>query len=331
MSGVTANLGATANDTIPAGPERTVYLNGGWVPESKAVVSIFDAGFTMGDAAFDTMRTFNGKIFRLAEHVDRLFRSCRYIGISPGVPKEQMIELTKELVERNKSLPGPFEDYWVTIRITRGIQPPSHRPEGGTKPTIIIACMPLPWLSRAPYFATGVPLVTSPIRRVPSQCLDPRAKVQNYLNLTMADLVAREGRQDAWSLILDLEGNVAEAYGANFFIVLNGGVVGPLSDSALEGISRQTVIDVCRSLSIPITLKDFGLYDVYNADEAFISATSFCILPVRSVDGRAIGESVPGEVVKALWSEWSKLVGVDIVEQYLARTRMDSREFVGNG
>jgi branched-chain amino acid aminotransferase len=298
--------------------ERVAYVNGAFVPESQAVVSVFDRGFTSGDGAFDTMRTFKGRIFKLVEHVDRLYRSCRYLGIDPRMSKEEMARHTEEVVARNEPLRGPEDDYWVTQRITRGRQSPSHRVEIESQATVVIVCVPLPWSSRARYFRTGVPLRTSPIRRVPPEYLDPRAKVQNYLNQTLADLLAREGHPDDWSLILDWQGNVAEGSGYNFFIVSHGRALTAHGRYVLEGISRQTVFEICEDAGIPVAEADFSLYDVYNGDEAFVTGSSFCVLPVRSVDGRGIGDgAIPGPITERILTTWSGRVGVDIAGQYL--------------
>ena len=298
--------------------ERVVYINGGFVPESQASISILDRGFTAGDSAFDTMRTFKGEIFKLNEHLVRLYRSCKYIGIDPGMTKEEMASLTLEVLERNKHLLGPDDDYWVTQRVTRGLQGSSIR-AGQEGANVIILCQPLPWENRAKYFKVGVPLRTSPIRRTPPEYLDPRAKVQNYINQTLADELARDGHPDALSLLLDMNGNVAEGSGYNFFIVSDGKVMTSEPAYVLGGISRDTVNEICQELSIPLAETAYNLFDVYNADEAFITGSSYCMLPVSSVDGRTIGEgTVPGAVTGRILRTWSGMVGVDIAQQYLA-------------
>ncbi|MBI4337978.1 MAG: aminotransferase class IV [Chloroflexi bacterium] len=302
----------------PAG-ERVVYLNGKFVPESQATVSISDHGFTHGDAAFDTMRTFKGKVFKLKEHVERLYRSCKYAGIDPGISQGEMSRLTDEVVERNKHLLGPSDDFWVTQRVTRGV--PSARPGEKEQPTIIILCRPLPW-ERAKFYQTGISMRTSPIRRTPPQYLDPRAKLQNYLNQVMAEMLAKQGDPDVWSLLLDENGNVAEGSGYNFFIVRDGRVITSHERYVLGGISRQTTMEICQELNIPAAEMDFNLYDVYTADEAFITATSVCLLPVRSVDTRTIGDgAIPGSITGRILGTWSGMVGVDIAGQYLAHIK----------
>ncbi|MBT7285963.1 MAG: hypothetical protein HN834_10955, partial [Rhodospirillaceae bacterium] len=160
--------------------ERVVYINGDYVPESRATISISDRGFIYGDAVFDTARTFAGKIYRLEEHVERLFRSLRYVQIDPGLNVAEFCAISEEVIERNLHLLGPDEDYWVYLRVTRGPNYPDG-PGGDAGPTVIVTCVPLPLAKRAPLFRDGIDIVVPATRRTPPEALNPAAKTHNYL------------------------------------------------------------------------------------------------------------------------------------------------------
>ena len=297
--------------------ERVAYLNGRIVPESQASIPIRDRGFIYGDAVFDVSRTFNGRPFRQREHIDRLYASCRYLRLDPGIDPGRMMELTMDVVQQNVPLLGPNEDYWVAHRITRGVDPTYPGEEVG--PTVLIDCRPLPLASRARYYRTGVPLVTPSVRRIPPEYISPRAKTHNYLNLILGDLEVHEKDPDGWALLLDQQGNLAESRGSNVFVVKDGVLATPKEQFVLAGITRQVVMELAANLNIPVEERDIDLYDAYIADEAFLTSTSLCICPVASINGADLGESeVPGPVTGRLMAAFSDLVGLDYVAQYLA-------------
>ncbi len=302
--------------------ERVVYLNGEIIPDSQAKISIHDQGFVLGDAVFDTTRTFGGKIFKLKEHLDRFYRSLRYMRIDPGMTKEQMADLTMQVLEANLPLLEENGDYWVTQRVTRGVRVYDHPSSAGLKPTVLIECQPLPFAARAKYYRDGLPVIIPSVRRTPPECMSPRAKVHNYINLVQADLEVKSRNPDAWAILLDINGNIAEGIGSNFFIVRDGTVITPREQYVLGGISRETVLELARDLRIEAKEADIDLFDAYNADEAFVTSTSFCICPVSSVNGAIIGTgTIPGPVTGRLLKAYSDLVGIDIVEQYLSRLK----------
>ena len=294
--------------------QRVVYFNGKIVPESQASISFRDAGFTRGDAVYDSTRTFGGRIFQLEEHLDRLYRSLKYMRIDPGVSKEEMADLTKQVVETNLPLLGENEDYWVSQRVTRGVDTPD-----GLEPTVLIECDPLPLTQRAHYYRDGMHVVTPSIRRTPPQSMSPRAKVNNYVNLSLASLEVKAQNPDGWPILLDINGNLCEGAGSNIFVVRDAVVLTPQARYVLPGISRQTVIDLTHEMALEVRESDIDLFDAYNADEVFITSTSFCIVPVSKVNGVSIGEgSVPGRVTKRITDAYCDLVDMDFVGQYLA-------------
>lgn len=296
--------------------ERVVYLNGKMVPDSEAVVSIHDEGFVHGDAVFDVTRTFHHKIFKLMEHTARLYESMRYLRIDPGITKEEMADLTQKTLEANLHLLGENDDYWVMQRVSRGMAT-----KDGYKPTVVIECRPLPW-ERARYYQQGVEIITPSVRRTPPQSLSPRAKMHNYLNMVVADLEVKAQNPEAWAILLDTDGNLDEGTNSNIFVIKDGEVLTPRSQMVLGGVSRETIIELAQELNIGLHEMDIDLFDAYTADEAFVTTTSICMLPVASINGvRLGGGEIPGPVTDRLLKAFSGLVGLDIPGQYLAHMK----------
>jgi branched-chain amino acid aminotransferase len=302
--------------------ERVVYFNGEIIPESRALVSFRDRSFKFGDGAFDTTRTFGHVIFKLEEHVDRLYRSMRYLDLDPGVSKAELIRITDNVLARNLPLIDKDEDYWVTQRISRGAEIPGGDVYQSTGPTLIVECTPLPLKARAAYCRDGMEVVVPSVRRAAPDAITPRAKTHNYLNLLLGDQEVRRQNPRAWAILLDHNGNLSEGVGSNIFTVEDGVVYTPEDRFVLCGISRETVIEEAAKIGIPVVKKDIDLYDAYNADEAFITSTSFCVCPVRSINGKPLRETrMPGPVTQRIIDAYSTLVGFDFVGQYLKQLR----------
>jgi branched-chain amino acid aminotransferase len=300
--------------------ERVAYFNGRIVPEREVRVPFRDRGFKFGDAVFDTTRTFGHRIFKLREHVDRLYRSLRYVQIDPGLTPARLIEITEAVLRQNLPLLEPDEDYWVTQRVSRGLDPGDEPTWGQTGPTVIVECLPLPLRARARLFRDGIKVIVPAVRRVPPECLSPRAKTHNYMNVTLGDLEAKKADPEAWAVLLDTRGNLAEGTGSNIFLVRGGTVSTPREQLVLAGISRDTVIELARETGVPLVERDLDLFDAHTADEAFLTSTSLCICPVRSVNGVPIGSGqVPGPVTRRLTDAYKQLVDYDFVAQYLKR------------
>ncbi|HZS33628.1 MAG TPA: aminotransferase class IV [Methylomirabilota bacterium] len=300
--------------------ERVAYFNGQIVAEREVRVPFRDRGFKYGDAVFDTTRTFGHRIFKLDQHLERLYRSLRYLRIDPGVPVATMRAATEEVVRRNLPLLEPDEDYWVTQRVTRGLDPADRAVFGQDGPTVIVECLPLPLRERAALYRDGIRVVVPSVRRATPDALSPRTKTNNYLNVIMGDLEAKARDPQAWAILLDGQGNLAEGIGSNIFLVRDGALHTPRAQMVLAGISRETVVELARELGISVHEQDLDLFDAYNADEAFLTSTSLCICPVRSVNGAEIGQgAVPGPVTRRLIEAYCRLVDFDFVAQYLKR------------
>jgi branched-chain amino acid aminotransferase len=298
--------------------ERVAYFNGQYLPESKVCVSFRDRGFILGDAVFDAERTFAGKIFRLEAHIDRLYQSLEKARIDPGLSAAEMTEITHETVQRNLPLLGPTEDYWVMQRVTRGLAVVGGELWQSTGATVIVECTPLPLRARAPLLRDGLDVFTPALRRTPPESLDPNIKSHNYLNLVLADLEVRDRSSHAWAVLLDTRGYLSEGIGSNIFLVKDGVVFTPDAQYVLAGISRQVVIDLALAIGLEVRETDLRAMDATEADEAFITSTSFWICPVRTYDGVNLGgPQIPGPVTQRLSDAFAGEVGYDFVSQYL--------------
>ena len=299
--------------------ERVAYHNGEIKPESRVLVSFRDRGFKFGEAVFDTARTVAHKPFKLEEHVDRLFQSMRYLQIDAGLTRSEFLSISNEVLERNLHLIGPDDDYWLFQRVTPGTADP-FLGEDEAEPTVIVECTPLPLEARAPLFRDGVRVQIPATRRTPPDAMSPRAKTQNYINLQLADREVRSQDPNAWAVLLDHDGNIAEGLGSNIFFVRDGELLTPRARFVLPGISRETVIDLAGEEGIAVYETDLDLFDAFTCDECFMTSTSLCMVPVSSINGRAIGDgSVPGPVTARLVEAYKRLLDFDFVAQYTNR------------
>ena len=222
------------------------------------------------------------------------------------------------MLKRNLPLIGQDEDYWVTQRISRGTEIPGGDVYQSSGPTLIVECAPLPLKARAAYFRDGVDVMVPSIRRAAPDALTPRAKTHNYLNLVLGDQEVRRQNPRAWAILLDHNGNLSEGVGSNIFIVEDGVLYTPQDRYVLCGVSRETVIEEAAKIGLTVVKKDIDLYDAYTADEAFITSTSFCACPVRSINGRPMRErAIPGPITQKVIDAYARLVGFDFVAQYL--------------
>jgi branched-chain amino acid aminotransferase len=297
--------------------ERIVYLNGSFVPESRAMISVFDRSVQYGDAVYVAARTFGHRPFKLREHLDRLFRSCRYTRLPVTITPEELEKQTLEVLEHNLALIGTDDDEMIWWSVTRGVSSATRLVNESQHATVIAYTFPVPFGAFAKWVTRGARVLTPATRRTPAQCLEPRAKISNKMNHIVADFEVKAADGEAYSLLLDLDGNIAENSGGNFFFVRDDRLCTSGGRTFLEGITRAAILGLAEAAGIPVETGDFAVFDVYLADEAFLTATSYSILPVASVNGQTLGRPAPGPVTRLLMRLWSDLVGVDIVAQAL--------------
>ena len=268
------------------------YINGRWCREADASISILDHGFLYGDGVFDTLFAMHGYVFKLDEHIRRFERSAKAIGLDLGVTADAIAQLVVEAAARNG-----LRDAYLRVIGTRGTTgEPLLNPDGAV-PTLIVFVRPYLYLSAPELIQKGLSAAIVTTRRVGTQALDARIKSNNYLSIILAKMEATRVGCNA-GLILDEQGRVCEGPGYNVFVVRDGAVVTP-GESALEGITRATVLDLCAELGIPASVGSVWPFDCVVADELFLTSTAGGIMPVTSVDGRPVGGGVPGPVVAA--------------------------------
>ena len=295
--------------------EPIVFLSGRMVPASQASIAIFDAGIVLGATVTEMTRTFQRQPWRLRDHVERLFRSLRYTRMDIGMTVDDLVRITLEVVEHNAALLPPGGELGIIHFVTAGEFPVYAGSAGRaarTTPTVCVHTFPMPfelWAKKAEH---GQHLVTPAIRHVPPQCYDPKMKYRSRMHYYLADQEARVADPDAAALLLDLDGNVTETGGANFLIVERGTIVSPTTRNILPGISRQMVIELAAKLGIPFVERDFQVYNVINADEAFTASTPYCLLPVTKINGLSIGDGRPGPIYHRLLDAWSEAVGTNV-------------------
>jgi len=299
--------------------ERIIYLNGEYLPESEAKVSVLDRGFRWGDAVYDALRTFDGRPFKLDEHVDRFYRSLRYVRIEPGVAKAELKSIIVEVIRRNEISRRVDGDYLVTMQASRGRVTQVYDPLG-SRPTVTVYCLPISFDVHAKYYREGAHVIVPSVRRTPPECVSPRAKISNKMNHFQAEFEAKAVDPEAFALMLDTDGNIAESSGSDFLFVSDGVLRIPQRRTHLTGVSLLTAAELAEKNGMQTDEAAFTLFDLYNADEAMLTASTFCLLSVVRVNGMPIGDGKPGPIVSQLLASWSELVGVDILKQCFRRS-----------
>ena len=282
--------------------DNLFYVKGEWVPHSQAKVSILDHGLLYGDGVFEGIRAYNGRVFRLDRHVERLFLSARAIDLTIPMSRVEMTELILEACRRNN-----IETGYIRPIVTRGEGDLGLDPRKCKKgaSVLIIAVPQLSLYGDA--YERGLSVITASHRRNPPQCVSPSIKSLNYLNNVLARIEANATSADE-ALMLDLDGYVSEATADNIFIVSRKTLISPPTSTNLPGITREATIEVATKLGYPTKEQFFSLFDVWTADECFITGTAAEIGPVVKVDQRPIGDGKPGQITKQLMKAFRELV-----------------------
>lgn len=271
-----------------------VYLNGDFVPHGEAKVSVFDHNFVYGDGLFEGLQAVNGGIFRLAEHVERLYRSARFLAIEIPLAPAQMTEAILETARRNR-----MRDGYLRPMVSRGVGPMGVRNIARLGPPTVVIVAQHEAVAGGKDASKGVKAHVASIRRIPPECLDSRVKSCNYVNNIMAYLEAHAAGCDS-AIMLDLQGYVAEGYGNNICAVDKGALVTPPLGNILAGITRAAVIELAGRLGIPVAERPMTVYDLVCAEEVFETATMAEIVPVSEIDGRKVGDGAVGPVTRQL-------------------------------
>jgi len=294
-------------------------MNGEFVPEHEAKVSIFDSALMFGDMVFEMTRSFNQKQFKLREHLERLYIGINILHIPINMTIDELELACLETIERNKAVFEKHDEHRLMINVSRGplgLYAPVFN--GKLEPTVIIADFPLKWTvaAMAPLYGSGINAVIPSQRAIPASLMEPKIKNRSRLFYQMANIeVSKIKGENNWALLLDPDGFITEGTGDNFFIVKNGEILTPEGRNILRGISRDYIFTLAEELDIPCRECNIEPYDVYTSDEAFMTATPFCILPTVSLQGIKIGNGKMGDITTTLLNKWSDNVGLDIQKQ----------------
>ena len=271
-----------------------VYIDGKYYEKENAKVSVFDHGFLYGDGIFEGIRIYSGKIFKLKEHLDRLYKSAKALMLEIPLTPDELKRDVEEAVKRNQKTNG-----YIRLVVSRGEGDLGVNPFLCKKASVIIIVGDIQ-LYPDKFYTEGIPIITSSVRRISPDCFDVRIKSLNYLNNVLAKVeAAQAGCMEA--VMLTREGYVAECTADNIFIVSNGILCTPcLTDSALEGITRSFVMEIAERAGMTIRESHLTQYDLYTADECFLTGTGAESMPITKIDGRIIGSGRPGELTKKL-------------------------------
>ena len=281
--------------------EPIIYVNGEYFPRSEARISVFDHVILYGDGVYDTLCAWNHMVFKLDEHIDRLYESAHAVKLEIPLSKSQMKEVVLETVRKNN-----LRNAYVKIVATRGVSAEPLLSPYNCTPGLIVFAVPYMSLVGGEHEMKGIKMIVSSLRRIPNECFSTKIKSCNYLNHVLMRMEANEaGADDA--IELDMEGYVCEAPGYNVFMVKNGTLYTP-GDNILVGITRQTVLEIAKGEGIPVQTGRIQPFDLYNADEVFLSSTAGGIFSVRELDGRTIGGGVPGPMTILMRDRYLELL-----------------------
>ena len=312
---------------------RKVYFNGQMVPESEAKISIYDSALMFGDMVFEMTRSFNKNQFMLREHIDRLFVGCKILRIPIEITKDELERACYQTIEENDHLFQKNDEHRLMIDVSRGLLGIYQDIEGLRKgPNVIIADFPLRWTvnGMGQLFDNGINAVITTQRAIPSHLMEPKIKNRSRMFYLMANIETSlmEGDNN-WGLLLDPDGFIAEGTGDNFFIIKDKQIISPEPRNMLRGISRDYVMNVIGpELGYEVIEKNIEAFDVYTADEAFMTGTPFCMLPVTSLNSVKIGDGKVGDNYKALLNKWSSNMNLDIKNQIQTWNKEDEGKTV---
>lgn len=277
-----------------------IYINGKFVPAEEAKVSVFDHGFLYGDGVFEGIRAYGGRVFRLKEHVKRLYDSAQAIMLCIPMSQEEMGNIILETLRRNN-----LKDAYIRPIVTRGAGDLGLDPNKCCASTVIV--MAVEWGAMyGNLYEIGLTAVTVTVRRNSPDSLPPNTKSLNYLNNIMAKIEANiKGGNEA--IILDAQGRISEGSGDNIFVIKDNKIFTPYTINNLKGITREAVMDQARAKGYNLMERDLGLFDLYTADEVFVTGTAAEVAPVTKVDGRVVGNGKPGPITRDLMAAFREL------------------------
>lgn len=310
------NLPPDESDGHFSDQRSLAFFNGAFIPFSEARLPLYDAGIVFGATVTDFVRTFGQRLYLLQEHLDRFCTSCRLAEIPLTFSLDELGQAAEKLIAQNALLLLPSQELALILVATPGAIPFYAGDAAITAaPTLAMHTAPLDLRRYAAFFKSGVQLITPNVRALPSSCIDPRIKHRSRLHWRLAQNEVNRSDPEALALLLDEHDFVTETAAANFLMVRDGMVISPPLDSVLNGISLGIARQLCAALDIAFTERRLALSDCEQADEAFLTNTSFCLAGVSRLNDVEL--AWPGPVSERILSAWSQKVGVDIRQQFL--------------
>ena len=287
-----------------------IYIDGKYLPKEEARISVFDHGFLYGDGVFEGIRAYNGRVFRLQEHLDRLYDSARTIDLTVPISKQEMGEIILEVLRRNQLSNG-----YIRPLVSRGVGDLGLDPRKCPKASVIVIAVE--WGAMyGELYEKGLKAITVSVRRNPADALPPNVKSLNYLNNILAKIEANyKGGDEA--IFFDTNGYIAEGSGDNIFVVKNGVIFTPPTLNNLRGITRAVVLEIAKSHGLTLVEQNLGYYDMYSADEVFVTGTAAEVAPIVLIDGRSIGTGKPGPVTRQLMAAFKTVTETEGTPIYM--------------
>ncbi len=278
--------------------EGIVYVDGEYFPADQAKISVFDHGLLYGDGVFEGIRFYNGRIFKLDRHIDRMYQSAQLIGLTPPVPRAKFREIILETTARSGLVDG-----YLRPLFTRGMGDLGLDPRKARAPSVVVICSTISLYGKK--HETGLSAIVATLRRTPPESLNPNVKSLNYLNNILAKSEANlRGVEEA--LLLDLEGNLAEASGENVFLVRGRTLLTPPAEVCLKGITRSVILELARGV-YRAQERPIPAAEIFEADEIFLTGTGAEVVPVVEVEGERIGTGQPGPVTRDLMARYQEI------------------------
>ncbi len=282
--------------------ELQIYIDGKFYPKSEAKISVYDHGFLYGDGVFEGIRAYNGVVFKLKEHVDRLYRSAHAIMLQIPLTKEEMVQAVVETIRKNK-----MKDSYIRLIVSRGVGDLGLDPRKCPKATVIVIADTIN-IKAGNAKEVGITAVFTWVRRNPVDATTHEIKSLNYLNSVLGKIEANACGADE-AICLEANGYIAEGVGENVFIIKDGELFTPPSATgALAGITAEVVTQLCQKLKLKLTITNLTPFMIFTADEAFFTGTAMEMVPIREVNKRIIGDGKPGPVTRKLMAEFHKVI-----------------------
>jgi branched-subunit amino acid aminotransferase/4-amino-4-deoxychorismate lyase len=296
--------------------EPLAFLDGRFLPFSQAKLPVTDGGFLQGVTVAEQLRTFNGQLFRLTQHLSRLRRSLDIIQVELPVAWEDLADIAEELIARNFPLLKAGDDLGLTIFVTPGTYATYRKPGEAARPLLCVHTAPVAFDQFYTKYTQGDALWVTPVQQVPAECWPPELKCRSRMHYFLADQAARKLEAGARALLLDADGFVTESSTANLVAYRRDeGLLSPPKEHILPGISVAVLQELAAELGIPFQHRPLRVADLATADELLLTSTSPCVWPVLRLNGQPIGAGQPGPIGQQLLAAWSRLVGIDIAAQ----------------